>query len=133
MISNMLSQAVCARWMANFEHTIDMGRTFYGVDTKTKTVSGGSDVLNKVFSPGSARNNNSSQKYILDGMTITDGWGREFYYYSPAPYQSCRVWSAGADGRTFPPWIDLSTLDSASDRRVAARWLADDVVGLSAK
>ena len=68
----------------------------------------------------------SSSLYILDGMTIIDGWGRELYYYSAPPYQSYRLWSAGPNGRTFPPWYDLNSLDSSA-RKVVTTWTKDDL------
>lgn len=134
-ISNKLSQAVCARWMQNFEGIISGGRTFYGVDTRTKDEGTGDINIAagyriEVYSPGDAASDSSSQQYILDGMTVKDGWGNDFYYYSPVPYQSYRVWSSGANGLTFPPWIDLKNLDPA-DRETAAYWISDDIVQMS--
>jgi hypothetical protein len=134
-ISNKLSQAVCARWMQNFEGIISGGRTFYGVDTRTKDEGTGDINIAagyriEVYSPGDAASDSSSQQYILDGMTVKDGWGNDFYYYSPVPYQSYRVWSSGANGLTFPPWIDLKNLDAA-DRETAAYWISDDIVQMS--
>ncbi len=132
MISNLASQAVCARWMPNFEGIISGGLEFYGVNTED----GDSPYLNLgVFdgSPGGGLRqfsnggyNSSSSLYILDGMTILDGWGRELYYYSAPPYQSYRLWSAGPNGRTFPPWYDVSVLDTAK-RRVVTDWTKDDL------
>ena len=67
---------------------------------------------------------------ILDGMTVRDGWGMDLFYYSPPPYQSYRLWSAGPNQKTIPPWVDVNEL--TSDNRVtAAEWMADDIVGLS--
>ena len=64
-------------------------------------------------------------------MTVLDGWGNDFYYYSPQPFQSYRLWSAGPDGKTFPPWVPLSTLKTDGDRKTAANWMADDIMYLS--
>lgn len=127
-VQNIMSQAVCARWMTTFEHIIAGGREFFGVDTADPDhkTSG-----TKIFAPGDADSNSKSQQYMLDGMTVLDGWGHEFYYYSAPPYQSYRLWSAGADGKTFPPWIELKAVDDGKDRETAAKWLSDDIVGLS--
>ena len=134
-ISNKLSQAVCARWIQNFEGIVSGGRTFYGVDTRA--VGDASADINvaagwrvEIFAPGDAGGNSSSQQYILDGMTVRDGWGKELYYYSPLPYQSYRVWSSGPNELTFPPWIDLKGLDQ-SDRETASYWMMDDIVQMS--
>ena len=73
----------------------------------------------------------SGTKYLLDGMTLVDGWERDFYYYSPPPYRMCRVWSAGGDGRTFPPWVNLEDLQhtDAAAAETARVWTADDIMG----
>ena len=59
-------------------------------------------------------------------ITITDGWGREFFYHSLPPYQSFQVWSAGPDGITFPPWIPIPSSGGMSKAKV---WIKDDIVG----
>jgi hypothetical protein len=121
--------------MQNFEGIISGGRTFYGVDTRTKDEGTGDINIAagwriEIFAPGDAASNSSSQQYVLDGMTVKDGWGNDLYYYSPVPYQSYRVWSSGANGLTFPPWIELKTLNQ-SDRETAAYWVKDDIVQMS--
>lgn len=131
MITNLPTQAVCARWMPNFKQMIAGGRTFYGVDT------GDGHVYNSVndadgfmvYSPNS--NGSSGNAYILNGMTVLDGWNRDLYYHSAPPYQSYTVWSAGPDGKTFPPWIDLESLPGDEARKVAAEWMKDDIIHLS--
>ncbi len=132
MIANLASQAVCARWMPNFEGIISGGLVFYGIDTADTD----RPYLNLTIfngSPGGGLRqfgnkgyNSTSGLYILDGMTIVDGWGRELYYYSAPPYQSYRLWSAGPNGKTFPPWYDLNSLDSAA-RRSVTDWTKDDL------
>ena len=74
-------------------------------------------------------------KYVLQYITLKDGWGREFYYYSAPPYQSYRLWSAGPNGKTFPPWITMETLkkkDSSTNGKkdvdLARDWVEDDIV-----
>ncbi|MGN0852849.1 MAG: type II secretion system protein [Kiritimatiellia bacterium] len=131
MITNLPSQSVCARWMPNFQGIIRGGRTFYGVDTSDGNAFNNADSPNLgVFSTDS-NGGGGGRQYVLNGMTIWDGWYRDIYYYSEPPYQSYRLWSAGPDGRTFPPWIDLASLPSESDRKLAAQWMADDIVHMS--
>ena len=118
------SQSVCARWMPNLKGVIDCGKTFFGINTRVPGTYSPINVDNpypEVF-PGNGR------QYVLDGMTVYDGWGHEFYYYSPPPYQSYRLWSAGPDGKTFPPWIDVSSLSSGKE--TAGAWMADDIENL---
>ena len=138
-IANQPSQAVCARWMQALDGIVSGGRTFYGVNTllnhdeDTGAYHLGSEGVS-IYSAGNIgdpQTDSNSQQYLLDGMTIRDGWGRDLYYYSPPPYQGYRVWSGGKDGMTVPPWIDISTLQS-KQRKTAAAWLADDIVNLSA-
>ena len=128
-ILSISSQAVCARWMPNLKGAVAGGKEFFGIDTKA---SGGSFIVSannpnvQVFCP----TKNPSNQYVLDGCTVLDGWGNEFYYYSPVPHQTYRLWSSGPDGKTFPPWIEFSSLD-ASDRKTAGEWKADDIEFLS--
>jgi len=61
---------------------------------------------------------------------MRDGWWRDIYYYSPEPYQTYTVWSAGPNGRTFPPWISRDSLGSEANRCVAA-WTVDDIIHMS--
>lgn len=65
---------------------------------------------------------------VLSCATVKDGWDQDLYYYSAPPYQSYRLWSAGPDGKTFPPWVPLESL-SSTDRKTVAGWLEDDIVG----
>lgn len=131
MITNLPTQAVCARWMPNFKNMISGGKTFYGVDTDDgyayNSVNDPDTFM--IYSPYS--NGSSGNAYVLDGMTIRDGWDRDLYYHSAPPYQSYVVWSAGPDGKTFPPWIDLDSLESEEARKVAADWMKDDIIHLS--
>ena len=130
MITNLPSQAVCARWMPNFQGIIRGGRTFYGIDTSDGNGFNNADSPDmNIFSTSDS--SGGGRQYVLNGMTIWDGWYHDFYYYSEPPYQSYRLWSAGPDGRTFPPWIDLESLPSENDRKLAAQWMADDIVHMS--
>lgn len=84
----------------------------------------------------------SSGAYVLDRVTVRDGFYLpdengdgfpeygEFYYYSPPPYQSYVLWSAGPNGRTFPPWVPRETLDSKA-RECVEYWTEDDIVIMS--
>jgi hypothetical protein len=83
-----------------------------------------------VYSPGGFDEDSTSSQYILDSCTIKDGWGNEFYYYSPAPYQTYQLWSSGPNGRTFPPWISREDLDSNANKCVGA-WTEDDIMSMS--
>ena len=135
------SQAVCARWIQALEGIVTGGRTFYGVNTETRDEEGYQHyrdgpqpnrwMLSGIYAPGDSRNDSYNNQYMLDGMTVRDGWGMDLFYYSPPPYQGYRLWSAGPNGKTIPPWIDTSSLD-ANNRKTAADWMSDDIVGLSA-
>ena len=60
---------------------------------------------------------------------MKDGWDHDFYYYSPAPYQTYVLWSSGENEKTFPPWVDLAELDD-NDRKTAIDWMSDDIKGM---
>ena len=105
-----------ARWLPNFEKCICGGGSVMGVELNEKDT--GITFSGVYTAP-------NGQKFLLQKMTIRDAWGNELYYYSPAPYQSYRVWSSGKDGVTFPPWIPL---DAKSDYKQAAAWVEDDIV-----
>lgn len=121
------SQAVCARWMPNLEQIVSCSGypKVFGVNISDGHGAINADSSNiEVFSSGSGR-------YVLDTMTVFDGWYNDFYYYSPAPYQSYRLWSGGPDGLTFPPWIPIDTLPNEKDKKTAASWSADDIMFMS--
>ena len=147
----MPSQAVCARWMPNLDGICKCNRdvTLFGVHVKSshwidQGIFDGMGVDRLVnalrdtcFS--SADNGSYQDQYLLDEVTVQDGWGNEFYYYSRSPYQSYTLWSSGPDGKTFPPWISRDSLQSnarsdssgtgEADR--AAKWTKDDIIHLS--
>ena len=154
MISNLTSQAVCARWMPNFQGivtTIDQPRYrfFYGVDVLDQNkpylatpgtfdvdgVSGGGGEGDRLWGrrlrvfPGGGSGSGGSTHLPLS-MTVCDGWGHEFYYYSEPPYQSYRLWSAGSNKVTFPPWYDLDSF-SGEDLNMIHSFISDDIVHLS--
>lgn len=111
----------CARWMPNFKNAIYGGGSLFGVDLAEPDYG-----WPRFTYTGNGYITGSSARYVLQVMTIRDGWGNSLFYYSPPPYQSYRIWSCGPDGKTFPPWIDMRTLD-AGDRKTASSWTADDI------
>ena len=128
------SQAACMRWMPNFEGicAANFQWTFWGtklkggLETDTGTLHTHPSAIGSIpiYSPGGE--DSTSQQYVLDVISVNDGWGREFFYYSPAPYQSYQLWSAGSNGKTFPPWVDLGSLNQ-NDRRKVLNWMEDDI------
>ena len=120
------SQSACRRWLANLEGIVSGGMDFYGVNTRDKDGYYMLHVGNRNLPLYEAH----GQQYVLGEMTVVDGWGNPVYYYSEPPYQSYRLWSAGANGKTFPPWVQVDSLDS-KDRSTASSWMADDIIMLS--
>lgn len=135
-LANIPSQAVCARWMPNLEGICTCNRstmTFFGVNI----ANGGENALKirkgyvpEIYTPDGPDSGSFKDQYILDGITVEDGWWHSFYYYSPEPHQTYVLWSAGPNGRTFPPWISRSKLGSSANKCVAA-WTADDIIHMS--
>ncbi len=125
------SQAVCARWMPNLKGTVVSGpqRKFFGV---TVAEHGGmipeirSAPNFNLYFPGGYSGGSQSRGYPLVSYTVKDGWGKDLFYYSPAPYQMYVLWSAGPNGLTFPPWVDLEQL-SSSQKTTAIKWMSDDI------
>ena len=116
------SQAVTERWAPNLEG--DMLTWLGGISEYEIP-----DIYSAADSQGGEQSG-GTQQYVLDGYTVRDGWGSDFYYYSKPPYQSYRLWSAGPNGRTFPPWIseeEIATLD-AEDQKKVLLWVSDDIV-----
>ena len=137
-VANIPSQAVTARWMPNLEGICNCNSSvdpLFGIDINDNYWEKGIHISYdiEVFSPSSGGGggaNSTSGQYLLDGVTVLDGWGREFYYYCPAPYQNYVLWSAGANGKTFPPWVPRESLDSKA-KECVGYWTEDDVVNLS--
>lgn len=125
------SQQVCARWIANLQGVVSVGspdlspHRFFGVNVSDNEYS-----IMHADNPGIPLYKANNQQYALDTMTVVDGWGNEFYYYSAAPFQSYQLWSAGPNGKTFPPWLSLDTL-TTDQAKTAGEWMADDMIGLS--
>ena len=133
------SQSVTARWMPNLERILACEVNpgpIYGVNVDAGD--GGKNVtignpFPQLYSAGDSQSGETasgSQQYALDGITCKDGWGKEFYYYSPPPFQAYRLWSSGPDGMTFPPWISEEELNNlnGTDRTKVMKWIADDIV-----
>ena len=136
------SQSASARWMPNLEgicrcyHYMNL----FGVNIKSRHWRDAgpldSSDINALawglkgacFSPEGDRSNRD--QYLLDEVTVLDGWGHEFYYYSRSPYQSYTLWSSGPDGRTFPAWIAHDRL-SGQELELAAKWTKDDIKHMS--
>lgn len=135
-VANIPSQAVCARWMPNLESQCQCSHDFslYGVSIRDpNSASSGSIPVSfdlELYSPGGYANDSTSGQYILDSVTVMDGWNRPFYYYSPAPYQTYVLWSAGSNGKTFPPWVSRESLDAKANACVGY-WTEDDIVNMS--
>jgi len=135
-VENIPSQAVCARWLPNLAGSCRCEHYFslYGVEIRTTTDDwGGLSVDNpnvKIYSPGRAESDSNAQQYVLDEVTVVDGWGRELYYYSPPPYQKYTLWSSGANCRTFPPWVAKERLSSKENQCIAL-WTQDDIMHLN--
>lgn len=131
-LAGIPSQAVCARWMPNLEGTCHCNHSFnlFGIEI----YSGNSSELRsdnydiEIFSPNDESGGSVKDQYILDGVTVQDGWWREFYYYSPEPHQKYTLWSAGPNGRTFPPWVPR---DDSKMNQCVAVWTVDDIIHMS--
>lgn len=136
-VANIPSQAVCARWMPNLSKicTANYNIKLFGIDIwdSVKPELRVDNPNIEIFSPNGRDSDSTAGGYILDGVTVKDGWDREFYYYSPAPYQRYTLWSAGENGKTFPPWIDRTILgNEGSDANVmVGNWLSDDIIHLN--
>ena len=141
-VANIPTQAICARWLPNFERSLSCTRdtSIFGIDLKSDDKYGSGIGLNlnslrenittlELYCPG-PYNQKSGSPYVLDGVTMVDGWGQEFYYYSPSPYQGYTLWSSGKNMRTFPPWLRRDLLESEA-KRLSAIWIADDIMHLS--
>jgi prepilin-type N-terminal cleavage/methylation domain-containing protein len=118
--------AACARWLPNLAHII-VG--FYDKAVMGVELGGGGDAPYARYQGGGGVGFRG-----LKNLTVHDGWDREFYYYSPPPYQSYRLWSAGPDGKTFPAGYPLESLKEKENGKEKALktisgWTKDDIVG----
>ena len=135
------SQAVTQRWLPNLEGICESGSQmeFYGIKIGNgQALDPDSPEEICVYSTGDSQggeNDSGTQPYVLDSLTVRDGWGNDFFYYSPPPYQSYVLWSSGPNGQTFPPWISDEEIQKDPDikkfEKKIRSWIADDVVHLS--
>ena len=130
-VANIPSQSVCARWMPNLAGSCRSNHSFtlFGVNIYDPTQGGNLSVENPWIEVFSATGGNS-QQYVLDEVTMFDGWDNPFYYYSPAPYQRYVLWSGGPNGKTFPPWVSRESLGSKAKTTVG-EWTHDDIMHMS--
>ena len=131
-VANIPSQAVTARWMPNLEGIVSCNHDYklFGISIRgdSSTSELRPDNVNiEVYSPGGYDNDSKANQYVLDSVTVLDGWWNEFYYYSAPPYQNYTLWSGGKNKRTFPPWISRKALDSNANRCVGL-WIEDDII-----
>lgn len=135
-IAALTSQAICARWLPNLEGTVSttFQRTIYGVSLQNQSAEAGNgswEIYDASANGSQGKGNGGGgQNYALERMTVVDGWGNDFYYYSLPPHQSYTLWSGGPNGKTFPPWVDLNTLEE-KDRKTVQDWIADDFMQMS--
>jgi type II secretory pathway pseudopilin PulG len=130
------SQAACARWLPNLRDIVSGPEfDFFGIH-----IGSVNDGIPKVEHAGSfmlygagGSNKTGGSGYPLNSLTVKDGWGNDFYYYSPAPHQTYVLWSAGGDGKTFPPWVDMEQFKSKNSGHysTALGWMADDIKFMS--
>ena len=132
-VESIASQSVCARWMPNLQNICSCTgeKTVFGIKLRAAhdadSIGGG---VGSIYSPDGE--GSTSDQYVLDGITVVDGWNQEFYYYSPSPNQTYTLWSAGPNKRTFPPWIDRAgKFSSASAPACIEAWTEDDIIHMS--
>ena len=139
------SQSVCVRWLPNLEGLLacndGVNTTVYGINFRDSSGYYGLNAENpnpKIYSAGNSQSGSGtsgSQQYVLNEITCRDGWNHDFYYYSLPPYQSYRLWSAGENGKTFPPWIPAEEIENNSSlqkyKDLIRNWVADDIVHMS--
>ncbi len=124
-IENLPSQAVCARWMPNFAgivvtRPVSFNTEFFGVNTEAPhDYSEGPGKWFLLSEKGYDREPN----YVNGLKTVIDGWGEDFYYYSPPPYQSYQLWSSGPNKRTYPPWMEKPS----GKEKLVNEWISDDI------
>lgn len=110
-------EKICAKWLENFQGELNGGPRIWGIDTHRPHTE------QLVITDALKAKGNS---VCLQEITMRDNWENPIYYYSAPPYSSYRVWSAGPDGNTFPPWIKVNAL-SPEDQKKVAEWTRDDI------
>lgn len=131
-IANIPSQTACARWMPNLAGmcACNHNYSFFGTSIRTDTALNVSPQI-EIFSPDEESSNGTSGQYILDEITVEDGWRRPIYYYSPPPYQSYTIWSGGPNAKTFPPWVSLKDISNQTALEIIASWTIDDILHMN--
>ena len=139
------SQAVTQRWLPNLEGLCatpnGIALPFYGINVVGEPLAVDPrhpDLISQyIYLPGSGTGKSPNV------VTVNDGWGNEFFYYSPPPYQSYRLWSAGPNMVTFPPWFTEEEMKEHNDKKMSyvvqykygslpvKDAIADDIVHLS--
>jgi len=129
-LSMIASQSACTRWLPNLERSCysPLPFRFFGISICDDGQRLSTDY--GIFCPGGADSNSFDQQYVLNVVTVTDGWHNELYYYSPPPYQSYVLWSSGPNGRTYPPWMSREGLSESQNKCISA-WIDDDIVNMS--
>lgn len=121
------NEMVCARWAPNFQNIVYGGKSIFGVNMAQRDRDYVRYAPIKEENYGEdAYTGGGGNRHVLAIMTIVDGWDKELYYYSAPPYQSYRVWSSGPNGKTFPPWVSLSSL-TPQQRKEVNEWIKDDI------
>lgn len=116
-------RSACAKWITQLEKMVS-GQCYDVLGTVLSEV--GTSITLTVQSA------ESGTLYALQESTIKDGWGNNFFYYSPPPYQTYRIWSAGENGATFPCWISYEAVKSQKGKKDASlmqEWISDDIIG----
>lgn len=131
-VANIPSQTACARWMPNLENLCKCNHNyrFFGIYIRNRGALYASPNI-QIFSPSENSTSGSSGQYVLDTITVEDGWFRELYYYSPPPYQTYILWSAGPNGKTFPPWVSRKDLNNDTALKRVADWTVDDIIHMA--
>ena len=131
-VANIPSQTACARWMPNLERLCICNHNyrFFGVYIQYGGGLTASPGI-QIYSPNKNATSGSSGQYVLDSITVQDGWGREFFYYSPTPYQTYTLWSAGPNGKTFPPWVSRNDINNSTAQEIISGWTADDIIHMA--
>lgn len=144
------SQAMTQRWLPNLEYkskneyvcTGGSPFSFFGIPLTLEEMEG-LDIQHPEFIAEHVYYRSGGSPYMLNWLTAQDGWGQDFFYYSPPPYQSYRLWSAGKNGVTFPPWFTPEEMKEHNDKMMTysvnyqsgqisvKAAIADDIVHLS--
>ena len=121
----VLENEACAKWLPNFENMVS------GVVEGTEILGVSLHCADRAELDDRDLMKSESVLIVLQMATMVDGWGQEFFYYSPPPHQSYRLWSAGPNKNTFPSWIPSSEYGSTGlgvNADTIRRWIADDLV-----